>query len=507
MARGSSRLRHDHLLVLGALSAVAALVSLAPTPPHDLWWHIRIGQLVADHRAIPVTNMFAWSVPDEAPFYYGAWLGDLLLYAVSALGGVELLMLSRNVLAAILLTLVAFESRRRNRSWRLTGVTVGLAGILAFNNITVRPQMWAWVPFGLFLFILGRYSDQRLRARWLLVLPVLMMFWVNIHGSFVLGLAIIGAYLVGEVVRRLLLSAEALDWTGVRTLALATFGVGFATLANPRGGEIITYVAGLLNDLPSQKLIIEWQPPSPSGLTNTLFFVSILLLLTVTALSARPFSPTDLILLCGFLWLAWSGQRYIIWYGIVAMPMLVQGLTKLRESRAQVTRTVPDPVTFLLTGLILTSLVLVQPWFVQDLALPGPYAGRMLARPAPPLVTPDTPVAATEYLRANPGGQLFNELGQGSYLIWALPEQQVFIDPRIELFPLPLWVDYIEISRGRAAIELLARYGVGRVMLNRELQPGLSATLAYAGEWAREYQDQHVEVWRHVPLPAVAVKD
>src|SRR5205823_2817104 len=162
--------------------------------------------------------------------------------------------------------------------------------------------------------ILGRYTSGQLHPRWLLALPPLMVFWVNVHGSFVLGLVLLAAFLAGEVLRRVRTPGDALDWRQLRILGLVALLVLLATLVNPRGLDIVSYVTGTIGNRVSQAVIAEWQPPSI--ISGLFFYASILLLLVALAHVARPPSPTDLLVLCIFLWLAWSGQRYIIWFSI-----------------------------------------------------------------------------------------------------------------------------------------------------------------------------------------------
>jgi hypothetical protein len=475
------RLRTE-FFVLFAWTSLIVLVSLRPSLPHDLWWHLRVGQWILEEGRVPTTNRFAWSIPVDAPYVYGAWLGDVLLYALHRLGGVELLVGVRNLLAGGLLALVALEARRRNHSWRFAGFAVLGAGVLMFNNLSLRPQMFAWVPFGLVLVLLGRYVDGRLGTGWLVgLLAGLMAFWVNVHGSFVLGFALVGAYLAGELLAQ---------WRGpgppgagarVRGLALALGAMGLASLANPQGPGIYRYVGELLTDVPSQQLVVEWQPPTPHGTLNVVFFASVLVLLVVWAQLRQPPPLRDLLLVAGFLWLAWRGMRYVLWYGVVAAPILVEGLTRLRGPQ-----TGPVPVGFVRKDWLLVCSALV-------LVVVLPWLGR---GPAP--VT-DTPVAAAEYLRDQPGGRLFNEMVYGSYLIWALPEARVFVDPRVDMYPLSIWEDYIAISQGRDALALLDQYGADRVMLGRNTQARLAEALDRSGVWQREYADADAEVWRRVP--------
>lgn len=487
------------------LVGVGFLVSLIPLPPNDFWWHLKIGEIIYTTHTIPNTNMFAWTLPADAPFTYGAWLGELLLYLLYRMGGLPLVTFARNLLVLLALWLVGRTARERSGSWRLTAPALALAGGMSLNNLIVRPQIWAFPLFALYLWLLNRTTawgaarseaECRRKAGWLLLLPLLMAFWVNVHGSFVLGLALVGIFAGGEALRALLRGPDALPWRRVGIL----FGIGaltaLATLANPRGIGIAAYVADLLTDKPSQALVVEWQSPTPSGIANIVFYISILVLLLTLAFARRRPGPTDLLLMVGFLWLAWSGMRYVVWYGMVMTPILAEQwaglwprLTALPARR--------HSVNLLLLLLLAVPLILAQPWWVERLPLPETYWKQVWQGvPEGPLIGRETPVAAVEYLRAHPGGRLFNEMGYGSYLIWALPQQGVFVDPRVELYPYEQWLDYVRIGRGVRYNELLEQYGADRLMVDRELQGELVRALEDDPRWEQEYTDGRTEIWR-----------
>jgi hypothetical protein len=490
------------------LAAFGFIVSLIPLPPNDFWWHLKIGEIIFTKRAIPDTNMFAWTLPADAPFTYGAWLGELLLYLVYRVGELPLVTFARNLLVLLAFWLVGQTARERCGSWRLTAPALALAGGMSLNNLIIRPQIWVFPLFALYLWLLTRYAacsaawseaECRRRARWLFLLPPLMAFWVNAHGSFVLGLVLVGIFAVGEAVRALLRAPDALPWRRVGLL----FGVGaltvLATLANPRGAGIAAYVVDLLTDRPSQALVMEWQSPTPSGVANGVFYISILVLLVTLAFSRRRRMPTDLLLTVGFLWLAWSGMRYVVWYGMVVMPLLAQEWAALWPRLAALPAR-RHPVNLVLLLLLAVPLLLAQPWWVERLPLPETYWKQVWrGSPVGPLVGVETPVAAVEYLRAHPGGRLFNEMGYGSYLIWALPQQGVFVDPRVELYPYDQWLDYIRIGQGVRYNELLEEYGADRLMVDRELQAELIRALEDDPCWEQEYADERTEIWRRVP--------
>jgi hypothetical protein len=494
----------EQLWLILVLTLLGVIIALVPTLPHDFWWHLKAGQLVAE-QGIPRTNLFAWSVPADQPFVYATWLSEWLFYALYRIGGLGAPVLARNLLGLAGFTLVALEARRRSGSWRLAALAALLAGAMTLNNLTTRTQNWAWAPFGLYVLILGAYAAGAGRARTLVALPLIMAFWVNVHGSFVLGLALVAIVGAGETLRSLFQHPQAATWQRLRALYLAGAATLAATLLNPNGIGIFGYVTELTTNPASQALVVEWQPPMPRGISGVVFFASILALLAVFALARRRPSLTDLLLICAFLWLAWGGQRHVVWYGMLAMPILAQCLAAPRPTAARAARPRMALPSTLLALILLGLLVAVQPPFKAGLSLPRPYTALFAAVPgAPGLFSADTPVAATVYLRAHPSsGRLFNEMGYGSYLDWALfPAAQVFIDPRIELYPPALWQDYVAISEAREYNALLIeKYQVERVLLDRVVQPRLAAALAADGRWQREYADDRAQIYKRTVAP------
>ncbi len=507
-ARTLPAIRLEHLWVLLALCIVGVFISLSPTAPNDFWWHLKAGELIAS-SGIPTTNLFAWSLPPDTPYVYQSWLGEWLFYALYQVGGLPLVVFARNLLGLAAFALVAVEAQRRSGSWRLAAGAVLLAAAMTMNNLTTRTQNWSWVPFMLVLILLGSYADNRLARRWLFVLPLLMIFWVNVHGAFVMGLLLAAAFAVGETLRRVLRQPRALSWERLQALYLACGAMLLATLVNPLGIGVFGYVLRLLGDTASQQLINEWRTPTPDNLAGMFFYLGLLALIAAFAFARRRPSITDVILACGLAWQAFTGVRYVVWFGMAIMPIVAQSLAAPRA-----VFTAPGSVPVRISGrergggavanlavvlALALALVAVQPWFKAALPLPQPYQELFAPLPAAPqLFSADTPVGATEHLRSMPcAGRLFNEMGYGSYLTWALyPATQVFIDPRVELYPLTLWEDYVKLTQGRDVARLLDQYAIRCVLLDRVYQPGLAAAIATLPGWQQSYSDARSEVWR-----------
>ncbi|MBN1260571.1 MAG: hypothetical protein JXB35_07810 [Anaerolineae bacterium] len=496
-SRRSLGLALDRVWPLVVLAGLGFYISLVPQSPNDFWWHLRIGERVFTTGAIPTTNMYGWTLPADHPFTYGAWLGEYLMYVLFRWGGASVLHVTRTALALLALGLVGLEAKRVSGSWRLSSLAIALSGLMTVNNLIVRPQLWSWIPFMGFYTLLRRFADGKLRREWLLACPVVMTFWANAHGAFVLGPVLLGIFIVGEAARILLRWSGALAWRDVGWLGFILALCFLTTAVNPQGFGIYGYVFDLMTDPPSQGMVVEWQSPTPEGIANTIFFVSILILFLVIAYARYRPTPTEALLIAGFLWLAWSGQRYVVWFGMVAMPVLLYALAQLLPQRWVRAPALKNALNVVLAAVVWIPVLLAQPWFVESLPLPERYWELVLrdARIAP-LQTVETPVGAAAYLREHPGGQLFNEMGYGSYLIWALPEQGVFVDPRVELYPLEIWEDYVRINRSVRYNELLDAYGVDRILLSLRLQPELAAALPQDARWQLEYEDDYAQIWR-----------
>src|SRR4030043_1006967 len=87
----------DILWTLVILSGFLFFTSLIPLPPNDFWWHLKIGEYIYTNHSIPTTNMYAWTLPADQPFFYAAWLAALLFYIIYRLGGLALIITLRTV--------------------------------------------------------------------------------------------------------------------------------------------------------------------------------------------------------------------------------------------------------------------------------------------------------------------------------------------------------------------------------------------------------------------------
>ena len=490
----------DMLWPFAALAGYIFFISLMPISPNDFWWHLKIGELIHLNGEIPTTNIFAWTLPANHPYFYAAWLSEYLFYLLYLVGKIELVMFARNILVLIVFLLWMVETYRQSRSWRLTTLTVIIGGGMIFNNLSMRPQLWSVLAFILGATIINRYRDGQLRSRWLVLYPLIILFWVNLHGAFMLGVVFVGIVCFGELMRTLFKQAGYLPRQKVGALMLTGLATILATLINPRGANIWNYVLRMSSSIDIRELNSEWQPPSPEGFAAILFFASILIFMIVLYYSNYRPTFTDLLLVLCFLWLAWTAGRHIIWYAIIVVPLLVRGIQQLPVKLPQFSSQ-RNWLNLVVLLLLFVPAFLVQPWWIERFPLPDTYWKVIYKGEAiGPLVGKENPIEAVEFLRDHPGGNLFHDAHYGSFLIWALPDQGVFIDARVELYPRDLWDDYSNISDGIRSEELLAKYRADRILLDIEEQPELLLVLENNSRWFLEYQDERTMIWKQASL-------
>jgi hypothetical protein len=478
------------LVILAAYSCLAALI---PVGPLDFWWHMALGRDIALNGAVPTVDTYSWTLPPDTPFFYQSWLSEWLFYRLYQFGGLGLIVVLRNGLLLVAYGVLGLDARRRSGSWRLAALAVMGAALLTLNNLTVRPQMFSWLPFALTWALLGAYTAGQLRRRWLLGLPLIMSLWVNLHGAFAIGLGLIAVTMAGETLKHLVRRGRRVPLARLLWLWLVSALSLLAVFVNPRGSDVLGYVGNLVGNPAVRQLVIEWQPTDLTTFPGILLPLALVLAALCWVRRPQRFDLTDALLLIVFSWLAWNGVRNLIWFGMVAWP-IIAGLAA-RAPQLRPRRQLQLPL--LNHGLALSLLVpllIVQPPFKATLTLPAVFNGLGRSTPEGTLIDSSTPVKAVQWLQAHPlpsDARLFHDMGYGSYLIWALPQVRVCADPRIELYPLEHWQRYQRIARGEHALAELDRWAATHALLSRSEQPALITVLAASGSgWRRVYDDE-----------------
>ncbi|MEM8533698.1 MAG: hypothetical protein AAGF95_22840 [Chloroflexota bacterium] len=484
----------DQLWIIGTIAAIWIFISILPLPPNDLWWHMEAGRIMIEEGQLITTNRWAYTLPYETPYVYQSWLSEIILYLTWRAGDVPLLMLLRTFVITGSYALIAWHAWRRVGPSKTIALAVFLAILMGWNNWTLRPQTLALLPGSAFAVILGEYILNRVSSRWLIGLPIIMMLWVNLHGSFVLGIALLGLAWLGVAIT-LLRTKQITDQSARRRFLKLTYVLIVTMIAatiHPLGFGIFSYVQDMLTNTALQTRFVEWQPPQNDIdilSTGFWFFAVLLLLAALMVVSGKRPTDSDMLWYLGLAWLGIGGKRYAVWFGLLLIPLLAEQAAALFHKRTSLKCTPIFTWTiFILFG---SAMIAVLPWFS-----PGQHfqSDRLFATTGPHrwLLTSTTPVAATNWLKDHPiEGRFWTDLSYSSYTIWELPEKQVFADLRVELFPETIWDDHFDIVRGNQhSLELLDTWEISHLLLRQRTQAELWKTLEQSPEWCEQYRDR-----------------
>lgn len=456
------------MLLVGAVFIAGSTFSVDP----DLWWHIRVGQEIVSMHHWPTTDPYSFTVAGQ-PWVAYEWLGEVLLGGIARIAGLQGLMALLIVLAsAVILVLYGYTTLRSGNS-KAGFVTCAVLYALTTPFFSMRPQMLGYLFLILTLIALERFRQGKPRFLWFL--PLIFLLWVNTHGSFIIGLGTIFVYWLAGLKKFELGGIEAHEWTAAqRTRLELIFLLCLGVLPiTPYGTRLAIYPFDMALSQPVNVAnVLEWQP-MPFNLLGGKIFLALLLGFFVAQVAFRlTWRAEELALFLFGTMMACLHLRFLILFVPFFAPLLVTIFARW------VPRYDRKKDIFVLNA-VLMALV------IAGIVHYFPSSAQMHK-----LVAKTYPTDAVEYIRRHPvPGPMFNTYGFGGYLVWALPEQKVFIDGRGDVFERGgVFSDYLHIANLKpGALAVLDNYHVQFCLLERD--EALTSVLSASPEWKRIYSD------------------
>jgi len=402
-------------LVLAVLFAIPALICVraACVIDLDIWWHLRTGEWMLLHHAVPHVDLYSGALAGR-PWLAYSWLFELLTVKLFQwLGLAGIVAYSSAMVLAI--TVALFHMVRRLQGDFTLAVLLTFAAVYSMGRLyTPRPWLFTILFFILEMDILIE-ARKTGRVRELAWLPVIFALWANVHIQFVDGLFVLGLAWVEAVV--------ALWWKGAETrLRPAWMGLALAagllgTLLNPYGWRIYQAAFDLATQGGALNLVTELQAMPFRGLPD--FLILLLALGSAAALARRRrFQPFETALLAFAAVLSFRSQRDIWVMATVAAAILASTITGSRRAEFRLPKWA-TAVAVLAAGLAVLAGSRVMG--VNNAQLDTQLAKNL-------------PVSAVEAVRAKGyAGPLFNNYDWGGYLIWAL-RMPVSVDGRAAFY-------------------------------------------------------------------------
>ena len=499
--------------VVGLFAAFFAYLSYIPLFHTDIWGHVGFGKWMLEHRALPTEDPFL-PLSQGVRVVNSSWLSQLLLGWGEAMNGAEALGLifTLTTWCTYLVLCRAFYLLSGRLSLAMFGTV--LAFFIAFGRHgIIRPEIFGNLCMAVLIWMLVRGEPWRSRAvkfvgaeatdpkqPWMLWLgiPILFVLWANLHGSFFLGIVVLGCHAVGRAIEvswtarnplAALKDRWVIRWTFMTELAL------LASLLNPYGADLLVETL-MFGRNPNLKDILEWYSLKLIDAEGIQFVLITLLWIALYRYSRQRVSVVDLLLLLVFGAGMALAIRIIAWYApifsLCMMPHVADVGRRILEGWRQrnglVRAAWSAPPKFVYT---LVCVLLLWIGFALS-----PAGGQFLgSEPRPPerLYSPGTPLAISEYLREKPPrGLVYAPQWWADWLAYAGPPGvQTVVSTNIHLAPKLLWDGYMRVSKGETYWnDLLDRWNVQVVVVDKAEQKKLTSEVRRSATWHVVYEDQ-----------------
>jgi hypothetical protein len=461
----------------------------------DLARHLRHGLYMLQHRTLIWNDPFSFTRPGEpfVPFEYGSQVIYALVFEVGGLAGVSVF---AGILIGSTYALLARFLLRRGIDPLLTILTTGSAAMLGFIHWIARPHLFSWVAIALLLALVEPESERRPRI-W--VYPLFFALWANVHGGWLYGIALLGIYLVGHTIEYWRFGPNERERDAVRHFALALLLACLATLATPMGVGLWKHLYAHLGDSYVIDHTREFLSPDFHPLATKVLLLIILGALASLIVSTRRMRITRLLIVMGGLWWALTAARNIPLFGITGLAVIALHLD--REWRALPSSWLARRRAWFAAGALQAG---TTGWVVLCCAVlsllaagHGQLLGRqLLADEFDASVFPVSAVRAAQ--AAHLDGRIFAELTWGGYILFAWPQQRVFIDGGTDFYGSAVMRDHDRVLHLEAGWrDILQQWRVNSVLTDSHSR--LARELARTPGWIVWYCDSVAVIMRRDP--------
>jgi hypothetical protein len=419
------RLRVLQLLALSAfLIGLAAIAMAARTTvlDPDIWWHLKTGDWIVQHHAVPFNGIFSGTAANR-PWIAYSWGYEVMLsraYAWFGLMGFAWF----GVILTMLDGFVLFWMLHRlcGRFWVAWLLSV-LGGYAYLFSLNPRPVFVTMIFFSILLTLLVE-AQRSATLSPLYWLPLLFVLWANIHIQFIYGLATLGLFMGVSLgtrwIRKLgckvdFVTSPTLESRGLVAIFAACVAACFVGPYSYHLIQVITTYSG------SQVPYLIIQELEALDFKSTTEYA--ILALTAAAFFVLGREKKLDIFRLGLLmvssYVAFRTQRDA-WFVSITAAVFLADYFRSGEVKRPVLR-IPEAA-------ILVACVGLISVLVAD-------NSRFTLRDLDAAISKQYPVDAANFLRKNPfPGPLYNHLEWGGFLIWYMPQYPVTVDGRNDLY-------------------------------------------------------------------------
>ncbi len=487
------------VLTIGAVFAVMANRPLWHT---DLWDHINYGEHIVSHQSISSTEPLL-PLCQGMPMINIPWLAQAGMVFLKDTAGLASLQFVYALLIAGSLATIAWRATKNAASMFAGLLAAAIFFILNYYQfMIIRPQLLGVLFFSI-VAAWSHAANRVSRLSWT-GLPLMFAVWANCHGSFAIGLLIMGltcAGRAGDVWLRSKSLKLAIADPQVSQIFLIIQLCSAAVLLNPAGLAVYTEVLGMASNSNVDSMF-EWNALTLRMKQGQWAAGMLLLLLVSIRLTPRRVRLTEMLpLIATGLLTFWSARMINWWAPLMALVTATHLSAALRSIRKVQRRSEAVPASGLWTvvNLGLCWILFAFTGFgVQVVHGKAPEISRMVSK--------QTPLQLVKWLNSKeqlPQGISFVPAEWAGFVMYAGPVSiRPMVNLHVHVIPVDVWTDYLRLMNGPSDWEpLLDQYGINLVVADREQQPGLVRRLSESDAWTARYQDNQAIVFsRNKPI-------
>lgn len=388
----------------------------------DIWWHLAAGDWIVQHHAVPHSGILSRTAADR-PWMAYSWGYEVLLSRSYAwMGFMGMALFGTALTLAVAVALFWMIRRLSGRFWESWLLAILVYSAFLFN-IMPRPVFFSMLLYCITLTLVIE-ANRTGRIGLLYWLPLVFLFWANLHVQFIYGLFAIALLAGINALQRLAISRRfyppflPAPTLPVSRLLLVLGSCVIATCVGPYSFHLYQIVFGYSSSKIIYSRITELQALSFGGISHYLE-----LLLAAAAFFALGWQKRldlfKLALLAVASGFAFRATRDA-WFLCVTAAAVIADSTARGEPREAKLRI----REFAAVGAVAAL-------FLFLVARNTDFNVRGLDR----AISTEFPVDAVNYLREHPvGGPLYNSFDWGGFLIFYMPEYPVAIDGRTDLY-------------------------------------------------------------------------
>lgn len=452
-------------------------VSLFPLMSEDLFMYLAIAREYFKTGAFPVTDPFLYSIPNFAWTIMHQWLGYLVFYGLYVLGDFDLII----ILKSFFITAVfCFPLWRLRKSSQATWVWA-LSVIFAVWAMSFRMmERTSFFSDFFIVAVLNILMAEKIKpSRWKYVLPVIFVFWVNLHPGFPIGWFICGLFLFTNLNQWK--STEYRKLAGLVVLSL------LACLINPKGLDGFLYPFNFMQNEGKiyRQFYFEWMPtlhPLYREAAQTYYIVALAVLNVVLLYFARKQKP----------YFEFLASAFFIFYGFYAIrfvPSYCFAIVTLNASLA-LKITYPKKLSFKYLNIAMAALALALAiknigWGYDTIAGHREFGLGVDSR-----IVPEKAAKLLDQsgLQAN----VYNSHLYGSYLAWAWEGHRKILYHGFVTDTRFFMQEFLMFGADRGHFDQqVQKFNIGAFFLDRfKGNDGLINIISTHPDWQLAYQDE-----------------